>query len=157
MEQRNGRIDRTLQPAPEVRCHYFFYPDRTEDPVLKTLVGKVETIQKKLGSLGTVIMDRFAEVLEQGIGAETETRLKKAEEIAGKREVVRDELEVQRNNRAALSAEIDEAGRILNRSRDAMAFAPELLRDAINVGLELSGAVDLVPAPVKKGEPEAFL
>jgi SNF2 family DNA or RNA helicase len=23
MEQRNGRIDRTLQPAPEVRCHYF--------------------------------------------------------------------------------------------------------------------------------------
>jgi len=81
MEQRNGRIDRTLQPAPEVRCHYFFYPDRTEDPVLKTLVGKVETIQKKLGSLGTVIMDRFAEVLEQGIGAETETRLKKAEAI----------------------------------------------------------------------------
>ena len=157
MEQRNGRIDRTLQPAPEVRCHYFFYPDRTEDPVLKTLVGKVETIQKELGSLGTVIMDRFAEVLEEGIGAETETRLKKAEEIAGKREVVRDELEVQRNNRAALSAEIDEAGRILNRSRDAMAFAPELLRDAINVGLELSGAVDLVPAPVKKGEPEAFL
>ena len=29
IEQRNGRIDRTLQPEPEVRCHYFLYPDRT--------------------------------------------------------------------------------------------------------------------------------
>jgi superfamily II DNA/RNA helicase len=26
MEQRNGRIDRKLQRAPEVRCHYFVFP-----------------------------------------------------------------------------------------------------------------------------------
>jgi hypothetical protein len=31
MEQRNGRIDRTMQPSPEVRCHYFVYPERAED------------------------------------------------------------------------------------------------------------------------------
>ncbi len=122
MEQRNGRIDRTLQSAPEVRCHYFVYPQRSEDKVLQTLVGKVETIQSELGSLGTVIMDRFAEVLEDGIGEKTVPRLDKAEEVAGRREVVRGELEVPKQ--AALKAEIDEAGRILNRSRDAMAFAP---------------------------------
>jgi hypothetical protein len=34
LEQRNGRIDRTLQSEPEVRCHYFFYPQRTEDEVM---------------------------------------------------------------------------------------------------------------------------
>ena len=41
MEQRNGRIDRTLQPADEVRCHYFVYPQREEDRVLETLVRKI--------------------------------------------------------------------------------------------------------------------
>jgi hypothetical protein len=156
MEQRNGRIDRTLQNAPEVRCHYFVYPQRAEDKVLQTLVGKVETIQRELGSLGTVIMDRFAEVMDDGIGSQTVPRLEKAEEIAGGRETVREELESQRE-RAALKEEIDDAGRILNRSRQAMDFAPELLRDAINVGLELSGAKDLAPAPAKKDLPAAFL
>ncbi|HEY3352938.1 MAG TPA: DISARM system SNF2-like helicase DrmD, partial [Polyangia bacterium] len=146
MEQRNGRIDRTLQPAPQVRCHYFFYPQRVEDQVLQTLVGKVETIQRELGSLGSVIMDRFADVLEEGIGEQTVLRLDEAEAIAGRREVVRGELEAQRDNLPGLRVEIDEAGRILNRSRQAMDFAPELLRDAINVGMELAGASSLQPA-----------
>src|SRR5262249_9129486 len=30
MEQRNGRIDRKLQPSPVVRCHYFVYRQRAE-------------------------------------------------------------------------------------------------------------------------------
>ncbi len=38
IEQRNGRIDRKLQPADEVRCHYFVYPQRAEDRVLEVLV-----------------------------------------------------------------------------------------------------------------------
>ena len=35
IEQRNGRIDRKLQPAPEVHCHYFVLPQRVEDRVLE--------------------------------------------------------------------------------------------------------------------------
>jgi SNF2 family DNA or RNA helicase len=35
MEQRNGRIDRKLQPSPEVRCHYFVYKQRPEDRILR--------------------------------------------------------------------------------------------------------------------------
>ena len=50
IEQRNGRIDRTMQPAKEVRCHYFVYPDRAEDMVLEKLVEKVDIIQRELGS-----------------------------------------------------------------------------------------------------------
>ena len=46
IEQRNGRIDRKLQPAPEVRCHYFVLPQRVEDRVLDVLVRKTETIRR---------------------------------------------------------------------------------------------------------------
>ena len=59
LEQRNGRIDRTLQPAPEVRCHYFVYEDRAEDRVLETLVRKIDTVQRELGSIGAVLMDEM--------------------------------------------------------------------------------------------------
>ncbi|PYQ83646.1 MAG: helicase, partial [Acidobacteria bacterium] len=54
IEQRNGRIDRKLQPAAEVRCHYFVLPQRVEDHVLDVLVKKTETIRKELGSLSKV-------------------------------------------------------------------------------------------------------
>src|SRR5947208_8847949 len=57
IEQRNGRIDRKLQPASEVRCHYFVLPQRAEDRVLEVLVRKTETIRKELGSLSKVIDD----------------------------------------------------------------------------------------------------
>lgn len=40
MEQRNGRIDRTLQRSPQVYCHYFVLPQRPEDTVLDTVVRK---------------------------------------------------------------------------------------------------------------------
>src|SRR4029453_4346597 len=38
LEQRNGRIDRKLQPKPEVYCHYFVYTQRPEDRIIRTLV-----------------------------------------------------------------------------------------------------------------------
>jgi hypothetical protein len=38
LEQRNGRIDRKLQPHPEVFCHYFVYTQRPEDRILQVLV-----------------------------------------------------------------------------------------------------------------------
>jgi superfamily II DNA or RNA helicase len=44
LEQRNGRIDRKLQPAPQVFCRYFKYAQREEDIVLEALVRKTEVI-----------------------------------------------------------------------------------------------------------------
>ena len=35
LEQRNGRIDRKLQPAAQVFCRYFVYQQRPEDIVLE--------------------------------------------------------------------------------------------------------------------------
>ena len=50
------------------------------------------------------------------------------------------ELESQRKDRDLLRKQIEDAGRILNASRKIMDFDPALLRDAIDVGLELAGA-----------------
>ena len=67
LEQRNGRIDRKLQPNAEVYCHYFVYTGSREDRVLQVLVRKTETIKKELGSLSQVLEGRLAETLKQGI------------------------------------------------------------------------------------------
>jgi superfamily II DNA/RNA helicase len=59
LEQRSGRIDRKLQPSPEVRCYYFNYTQRPEDRILSTLVRKVETIREELGSLSQGLESRL--------------------------------------------------------------------------------------------------
>jgi ERCC4-related helicase len=55
LEQRNGRIDRKLQPSKTVTCRYFFYDQREEDRVLDALVRKTEVIRKQLGASGEVL------------------------------------------------------------------------------------------------------
>src|SRR5258705_2158200 len=55
LEQRNGRIDRKLQPSKVVTCRYFFYEQREEDRVLDALVRKTETIRRELGASGEVL------------------------------------------------------------------------------------------------------
>jgi SNF2 family DNA or RNA helicase len=52
LEQRNGRIDRKLQPSKVVNCRYFFYDQREEDRVLDALVRKTEVIRRQLGASG---------------------------------------------------------------------------------------------------------
>jgi len=65
LEQRNGRIDRKLQPAPEVHCRYFVYAQRSEDVVLEALARKTELIREQLGSVGQVLADRLSDCLER--------------------------------------------------------------------------------------------
>jgi hypothetical protein len=143
MEQRNGRIDRTLQDSPEVRCMYFFYPQRPEDQVLRTVVTKVDTIQKELGSLGAVVLDRFSEILDAGIDEQTESRLTESEQVGLFRETTKRELEATRETKR-MAEEVDSARKILSASQKIMDFESALLRDAIDVGCELAGAKPLV-------------
>ncbi len=53
MEQRNGRIDRKLQPKDEVFCHYFVYKQRPEDRILQVLVRKTERLEQLREELRT--------------------------------------------------------------------------------------------------------
>jgi len=157
MEQRNGRIDRTLQPAPEVRCHYFVLPQRAEDQVLRTLVRKVARIEDELGSLSAVVMDRLTDALATGIDDGATARIEAATQLGLYAETTKRELDADRATVERLKHEIDAAGRLFNDSRKVMEFEPTLLRDAINVGCELAGAADLAPAPPVKSEPSLAL
>jgi Transglycosylase SLT domain len=65
LEQRNGRIDRKLQPSSKVWCRYFVYVQREEDVVLQALVRKTELIRTQLGSAGQVIGHRLLDRLER--------------------------------------------------------------------------------------------
>jgi hypothetical protein len=63
LEQRNGRIDRKLQPSKIVTCSYFFYDQREEDRVLDALVRKTEVIRRQLGASGEVLRAQIEETL----------------------------------------------------------------------------------------------
>ncbi|MGO9743553.1 MAG: DISARM system SNF2-like helicase DrmD [Roseiarcus sp.] len=63
LEQRNGRVDRKLQPAKVVSCRYFFYDQREEDRVLDALVRKTEVIRRQLGASGEVLRMRMEKTL----------------------------------------------------------------------------------------------
>ncbi len=156
LEQRNGRIDRTLQPAPEVRCHYFIYEDRAEDRVLETLVRKIDTVQRELGSIGAVLMDEMERTLEPGITATTANKL--ASIGADARSKTADaELEGQRKNLERLAAEVHTAGQRLEESRRVLEVSAESLRGVVDIGLELAGAAKLVDGPATSSGRRSFI
>jgi superfamily II DNA or RNA helicase len=135
LEQRNGRIDRALQPEKVVRCGYYVFHQRKEDAVLQTLVAKTETIRRELGSLGAVLMERVEMVLASGIDAETEARLETADQASG-RDVVTAELDASTES----DAEREAIGEILNRSDDFTPLTPERLQGWSTRGWSWLGA-----------------
>ncbi len=144
IEQRNGRIDRKLQPAPEVRCHYFVLPQRAEDRVLEVLVRKTERIKRELGSLSKVIDDDVERMLRGGIRHANAGRL--AEEIENadldenRKQVAEEELEGARERREDLKEQIARCQSLLQNSRGWVRFEEAAFRDALSCSLELLGA-----------------
>jgi superfamily II DNA/RNA helicase len=152
LEQRNGRIDRTLQSEPEVRCHYFFYPQRGEDDVLRAVVRKVGQIQHDLGSVGAVVFDGIAETLEtRGIDGAVLGSIEELEARVRATSRAAKELEQVRAQR--LGDEIRAVEDLLNQSRERLEFEPALLREAMDVGLAWAGAEPLIAAASPKDEP----
>ena len=147
IEQRNGRIDRKLQPAAEVRCHYFVLLQRVEDRVLEVLVRKTETIKRELGSLSKVIDDDVERRLRGGIRHDAADRLKRAIETADldevRRRITEDELEAARDRRDDLTGQVERCRGLLERSRTWVGFEAEPFRDALSCALELLGAEPL--------------
>lgn len=147
IEQRNGRIDRKLQPAGVVRCHYFDLPQRVEDRVLKVLVRKTETIKKELGSLSKVIDEQIEGRFRGGIRHEDADQMAKDIEEADldpdRRATAGEELEAARDRQEDLKAQIERCQTLLQRSRDWTQFAPGPFREALSCSLEILGAEPL--------------
>lgn len=143
LEQRNGRIDRKLQPAPEVNCRYFVYEQREEDIVLAALVEKTERIREQLGSAGQVIAARVEDRLSrEGIVAAA----KQAQEIATEgddpltttaTEEMDDETARRRERQAK---ELDDLRKHLEASRERVGVDPGALQSVVATALSRAGA-----------------
>ena len=160
MEQRNGRIDRKLQPAPVVYCRYFYYAQRKEDRVLQVLVRKTKTIKEELGSLSAVLDDGLAKIMRRGIRhSEIDKQVAEIEreDLDAELKATTDaELEESRERQTDLKNQIDLLRNRLNESRKAIGLEEEHFRDAISCSLELLGAPALQSKPGDKGKSPRF-
>jgi SNF2 family DNA or RNA helicase len=161
LEQRNGRIDRKLQPAAEVFCHYFVYVQRPEDRVLEALVRKTTTIRKELGSLAQVLEDRLADTLRGGINRRFATKMADDIDKAGldpqSKETTDEELESTRQRQDALRDSVRQLERRKEESRKWIGLDKDALRDALSCSLEMLRAERLEPGPsAPDGEPPRF-
>jgi SNF2 family DNA or RNA helicase len=150
MEQRNGRIDRKLQRAPVVRCHYFFHRQRPQDRVLQALVRKSDTIAKELGSLTPVVERRLERLLQGGISGDQADQVVKAidaEEVGGEdKATVDEELEAARERQEELQKQLERLRTISADSQKLIGFDKTAFRDALSESLRLLGAEPLKPA-----------
>ncbi|MCG3134078.1 MAG: RNA polymerase-associated protein RapA [Planctomycetes bacterium] len=155
IEQRNGRIDRKLQPEAEVRCHYFSLPQRAEDRVLDVLVRKTETIRKELGSLAKVLHDDVERRLAQGIrhrdAEQLALELDAADLEAEVKRSVEEDLESARARRADLTEQIERCRTLLEKSREWTGFETAPFRAAISCSLALLGAEPLAESRDEAG------
>lgn len=151
LEQRNGRIDRKLQPNPEVFCHYFVYTQRPEDRLLQVLVRKTDTIKRELGSLSQVIDAQLAHALSQGIRRTQIDRLvheiATADLRAAFRLTVDEELEAARERQTALREQIERLRTLLDASHKSIGLDETPFRSALSRALTLVGAETLTPVP----------
>jgi SNF2 family DNA or RNA helicase len=160
LEQRNGRIDRKLQPSPDIWCHYFFYRDRCEDLVLQAVVRKTDVIRRELGSLTPVISDRLAKAMREGIRHGDAGRLAADIGAAGpdpdSMATIEEELEASRERRDALSSQLDTLRNRIDDARRWIGLDAEDLRDALSCSLEMLGAAPLHPVDTPAGAPQRW-
>ena len=158
IEQRNGRIDRKLQPAAKVRCHYFMLPQRVEDRVLQVLVTKTETIKRELGSLAKVIDDDVERRLNRGgirhqDADKLKAKIEQADLEAAAKRATADELEAARERQDDLLRQIEGCQTLLESSRTWVRFDEQPFRDALSCSLELLGAPPLQEGKDADGNP----
>ncbi len=151
IEQRNGRIDRMLQPSKEVRCHYFRYKNLPEDAVLARLATKSHAISTELGSFAPVVSDRILAVLAKGLSRR---------EIARRIAEIDAADEAPDATRAAMKRELDDARekdlaqsllaleKLYEKAREHLDCDPNRLRQVVSEGLKLCGGEGLRPRAV---------
>jgi hypothetical protein len=142
LEQRNGRIDRKLQPAKQVNCRYFRYAQRETDIVLDALVRKTERIRDQLGSAGQVIEERITKRLAEGGIVEAKNLAREIEEEndAERLACALSEMDDEERARdARLRREEADLSRVLEDSRERVGVAPDDLRHVVGAALSRVG------------------
>jgi ERCC4-related helicase len=142
LEQRNGRIDRKLQPAKEVVCRYFRYAQRETDIVLHALVRKTERVRDQLGSAGQVIEERITRRLAQDGIVEAKNLAREIEEendAEGLRRAITEMDDEERARSERLRREEADLSGVLEESRERVGVEPEDLRHVVGAALSRIG------------------
>ncbi|GAM02302.1 DISARM system SNF2-like helicase DrmD [Sphingomonas parapaucimobilis] len=143
LEQRNGRIDRKLQPSPTVTCRYFVYAQRPEDVVLDALVRKTELIRRQLGSAGQVLGARIADRLGGGIdraaARDLAARIDDEEADERVRAAVRDLDDGAEARLARLKREQADLSKALETARARVGVDPGELQSVVGLALTRAG------------------
>lgn len=145
LEQRNGRIDRKLQPADVVSCRYFVFAERAEDRVLEALVRKSEIIREELGAAGEVLRSELHDrLVGRGIDpteVDTEVAFIEGQTVSdvARREVGDD------GRREAVGREIERLRNMQERARTRVGIEGADLERVFRMGLRAAG-LDLVEA-----------
>ncbi|MET4739474.1 ERCC4-related helicase [Bradyrhizobium japonicum] len=144
LEQRNGRIDRKLQPSKTVTCRYFVYTQREEDRVLDALVRKTEVIRKQLGASGEVLRQTIETTLaREGIRRDDAERM--ADSItnatSGRVGIAERELGDEADKRVArLKEEEQRLQRALDTAKRRVGVEGADIRHVIEIALQDDGA-----------------
>ena len=158
LEQRNGRIDRKLQPNAEVFCHYFVYTQRPEDRVLRALVRKTETIRLELGSLSEVVEKRLRTGIRRADVDAAAAAIESLEDDPEKRAAREAELDDAANERQnKLRAEVESLTNRINEARNWIGLDEVQLRDALNCSLSFLQTEPLIETPTPSGEPARYV
>lgn len=144
LEQRNGRIDRKLQPSKKVSCRYFVYEQREEDRVLDALARKTEVIRKQLGASGEVLRQTIETTLaREGIRRGDAERMADAITNAesGRVSIAERELGDEADKRVArLKEEEQRLQRALDAAKRRVGVEGADIRHVIEIALQDDGA-----------------
>ena len=144
LEQRNGRIDRKLQPSKVVTCRYFVYAQWEEDRVLDALVRKTEVIRRQLGAAGEVLRMRMEQTLtREGIRRGEAARLAESitDATSDQVKVAERELGDETDRRIArLKEEQDRLQRALDHAKKRVGVDGADIRRVVEIALKDDGA-----------------
>ena len=147
IEQRNGRIDRKLQPAPGGALPLLRAAAACRGPGAGGARPQDRDIKRELGSLSKVIDDDVERRMRGGIRHRDVDRLKREIEAADlddvRRRITEEELEAARDRRDELDAQVERCRGLLERSRGWVGFEAAPFRQALPCALELLGAEPL--------------
>jgi superfamily II DNA or RNA helicase len=153
LEQRNGRVDRYLQTAPQVDILHFVpkgweteaETGSLEDEMrfLRTAVEKVEQIREDLGSAGDVIA---AQVEQKMLGRGADWH---AADVEISRRSTNARLKVERD----LARDLERLTANLAGSRTELNLTPETIERVVRTGLRLAHRKDLIDTDPPDGFP----
>lgn len=161
LEQRNGRVDRKLQPEPIVYCHYFVYTERQQDRVLTAIVEKTKRIRMELGSVTQVIEPKLEKLLARGIRRSNADAL--AAEIdaidveAAHKQAMADELEASCKRDEDLRRKLERLATLRKNSERDIQFSEDHFRATLDCALDLNKCDRLRPLPnTPKDQPQRY-